>query len=147
MILRLSFAGQITKAETKQVGEKTLIEVSLCKKHKGRNGGEDTFTWIRVNVWEPADFQVPKLVKGAFIAGSGEFQLRSFEGKDGSKQVSAECRSSSFDIEVTDGTPREVVNPHFEPTQRTEPKVNVQMSKPAPYKAALNPPDAETTPF
>ena len=124
MIFRISFAGNITKAETKQVGEKTLVEVSLCKKFKGRNGGEESYTWLRVNIWEPADFQTPKLVKGAFLAGSGEFQLRSFEGKDGSKQVSAECRCSSFDIEVTDGTPREVVNPHPAPT-RAEPKANV----------------------
>lgn len=106
MIFRISFAGQITKADVKQISEKTLVEVSLCKKHKGRNGGEDTFTWLRVNVWEPADFQLPKLVKGSFIAGSGDFQLRSYE-KDGQKGTSAECRCSSFDVEVSDGLPKE----------------------------------------
>ncbi len=128
MIFRISFAGNITKAEAKQVGEKTLVEVSLCKKFKGRAGAEESYTWLRVNVWEPADFQLPKLVKGAFIAGSGEFQLRSFEGKDGSKQVSAECRASSFDIEVTDGSPR--MGESHPPVQRPEPKVNVATSRP-----------------
>jgi single-stranded DNA-binding protein len=105
VILRMQFAGQITKAEHKMAGDKPLVEVSLCKKHKGRNGGEDTFTWVRVNVWEPAEFQVPKLVKGSFIAGSGEFQNRSYVDKAGLKGVSSEVRCSSFDIEVSDGQP------------------------------------------
>lgn len=40
------------------------------------------------------------MVKGAMIAGSGEFTLRSYE-KDGAKRQSAECNSQSFDIEVS----------------------------------------------
>lgn len=105
-ILRIQFAGEIKKAESKNVGGKSMVELSLCRKHKGRNGGEDTFSWLRVSVWEPAEFQVPKLVKGAFVAGSGDFQLRSYQDKDGKDRVSAECRSTSFDIEVSDGQQR-----------------------------------------
>lgn len=101
-LLRLSFAGQIKRADTKNVGGKDLIEVSLCRKQKGRAGAEDTFAWIKVSIWEPAAFQVPKLVKGAFIAGSGEFSARSYDGKDG-KATSMEVRCSSFDVEVESG--------------------------------------------
>lgn len=103
-ILRIHFAGQIMKAEHKDAGGKPLCEVSVCKKHKGRNGAEDTYTWLRVSLWEPAEFQKPKLVKGAFIAGSGDLQLRSYTAKDGSKGSSLECRSTSFDVEVSDGS-------------------------------------------
>jgi single-stranded DNA-binding protein len=102
---RMAFAGDIKKADHKEVGGKKLVEVSLCKKNRGRPGEEDTFTWLRVAIWEPADFQLPKLVKGAFIGGTGEVMLRSFQGKEG-KQTSLEARCSSFDIEVADGAPR-----------------------------------------
>lgn len=102
-ILRINFAGNIMKAEHKRASDKPLCEVSLCKRHKGRNGAEDTFTWLRVTIWEPAEFQMPKLVKGSFIAGSGDAQLRSYVGKDDTKGTSLECRSTSFDIEVSDG--------------------------------------------
>lgn len=102
-ILRIHFAGQIKKAEHKQAGGKAICEVSVVRTHKGRNGAENSYTWLRVTIWEPADFQTPKLVKGAFIAGSGELQMRSYVGKDGAKGHSLECRSSSHDVEVGDG--------------------------------------------
>lgn len=98
-IMRIHFAGKIMKAEHKQAGNKAVCEVSLCRKHKGRNGAEDSFTWLRATIWEPAAFQAPKLVKGNFIAGSGDLQMRSFE-HNGVKKSSLECRSTSFDIEV-----------------------------------------------
>lgn len=100
-LLRVNFAGSIMKAEHKQAGSKPICEVSVCKKHKGRNGAEDTYTWLRVTLWEPATFQVDKLVKGNFIAGSGDLQLRSYVDKAGAKGHSLECRSTSFDVEVS----------------------------------------------
>ena len=105
-IMRIQFAGEIKKADHKMAGDKPLCEVSLCRKHKGRNGGEDTFTWLKVCLWQPAEFQTPKLVKGAFIAGSGDVELRSFMNKDNVKQQSLECRCTSFDVEVTEGKPQ-----------------------------------------
>ena len=96
-IMRLTFAGTITKAEPKMAGDKPIVEVSLCKKHKSK--GEDTFTWIRVTIWQPAEFQVAKLVKGNFIAGHGDVQLRSYE-HNGEKRSSLEVRCTSFDVEV-----------------------------------------------
>lgn len=104
-ILKAQFAGEIKKADHKDVGGKKLVEVSICKKNRGKQGEPDVFSWLRVAIWSPADFQIPKLVKGAFIAGSGDMQLRSYEGKDG-KATSLECSCTSFDIEVSDGLAR-----------------------------------------
>ena len=137
--LRITFAGYIAKAEHKQAGDKALVEVSIKKTHKGRNGNPDDYTWLRVNIWQPADFQVPLLVKGAFIAGSGDVQLRSYVAKDGSKGHSLECRSTSFDVEVA----------------ATIPKDGAAPSQPAPAPAPTGPKkytpppldDSESVPF
>jgi single-stranded DNA-binding protein len=107
----MQFAGEIKKAEHKMAGDKPLCEVSLCRKHKGSNGAEATFTWLRVCLWQPAEFQTGKLVKGAFIAGSGDVELRSYTAKDGTKGHSLECRCTSFDVEVTEGRPQEQTGP------------------------------------
>lgn len=100
-IFRLIFAGQIKKCEHRTAGQKPIVEVSLCRKISKKDEPE-VWNWIKVTVWEPAEYQVAKLRKGAFIAGSGEFKLRSYE-KDGVKGSSAEVSCRSFDIEVSDG--------------------------------------------
>ncbi len=125
-MMRLFVAGEIKKCESKQAGDKSILEVSVCKKFKGRNGAEDTFSWVRLTIWEPAPFLVEKAKVGAFIAATGDYQLRSFVAKDGSRGHSAVARCTSFDCEISDGTPREKAPA----AQRTEPKVNVAMSKP-----------------
>jgi single-stranded DNA-binding protein len=110
-ILKAQFAGEIKKADTKNIGGKTLVEVSICKKNRTKDSEPEAFTWLRVGIWEPAAFQLPKLVKGAFIAGCGDMTLRSYEGKDG-KASSLECRCTSFDVEVSDGSPRGPIDHH-----------------------------------
>lgn len=102
-LMRMFFSGQIKKAERRDAGGKPLVEVSICRKHKGRNGAEDSYSWARISIWEPADFQTPRLVKGSIISGSGDIQLRSYVAKDGSKASSLDVRCSSFDIEVEEG--------------------------------------------
>lgn len=103
--IHMHVSGYVMKAEHKQAGTKPIVELSFKKKHKGRNGQEDTFTWVRATVWEPADWQAPLLVKGAFVSVHGDVQLRSYVAKDGSKGASLELRAGSFDVEVHD--PRE----------------------------------------
>lgn len=98
-IFRLHFAGQIKKAEHRSAGGKQVAELSLCRKNRSRQGEPESFTWVRVTVWEPADFQVPGLVRGAFVAGSGEMTARSYAGKDG-KATAIEVACRSFDIAV-----------------------------------------------
>jgi len=107
-ILRLCFAGVIKKADHRQAGDKAIVEVSICKKNRTKQGDPEAFTWVRATIWEPADFQIPKLVKGAFIAGSGDMTARSYEGKEG-KAFSIDVRCTSFDVELSDGAPGERV--------------------------------------
>lgn len=117
-IARITFAGQIKKAEPKTAGGKQLVEVSICKKQKGRNGAEDTFLWLRISCWEPAEFQTSKLVKGAFIAGSGDLSTRAWTDKDGKNQVSLEVRCGSFDFEVETLADRTEAAPDIATVQR-----------------------------
>ena len=114
-VLRLTFAGEIKKAEHKTAGGKALVEISLCRKNYAKQGDPETFTWIKVKLWEPADFLAQKLVKGAFIAGSGELTSRSYE-KDGVKGQSLEVRCSGFDVEMPrDGVAGDVPAPQSAP--------------------------------
>lgn len=101
---RLAFSGEIKKAEHRNAGGKPLVEVSICKKNHTKQDEEPSFTWAKINLWQPAEFQTAKLVKGAFIAGTGELTLRSYVNKDGVKATAMEVRCTSFDVEVADGS-------------------------------------------
>ncbi len=102
-LFKLMFAGQIKKVDMRAAGKDQIAELSICKKEKGRgDGAEDTYTWVRVTVWNPKDFQAAKMIKDNFAAGCGDFKLRSYEHND-EKKVSAEVRCSSYDIEISDG--------------------------------------------
>lgn len=101
-VFRMTFAAPVTKVEFKTVGDKALAEVSVCKKNRAKEGQEPTFSWLRISVWQPPAWMSAKLVKGAMIAGTGEFTLRSYE-KDGQKRQSAEVNCQSFDVEVSGG--------------------------------------------
>ena len=98
-IFRISFAGEIKKADHRTAGGKALVEFSLCKKNRTKQGEQESFTWIKVTLWEPADWMAAKLVKGAFVAGSGDMSTRSYE-KDGEKKTSIEVRCTGFDVEL-----------------------------------------------
>ena len=128
-IARLTFAGQIKRAEWRTVGDKQLCEVSICKKRRTKQGEEEAFDWYRINIWSPAEFQTPKLVKGNFIAGSGEFATSSYvSNKDQQKHTTLEVKCQSFDVEI-DG------NAAAEP------------AKPAAKKAAAPVEDDQSAPF
>ena len=131
-VLRISFAGEIKKADVKSVGGKSLVELSICKKNRTKDGEPEAYTWLRIALWSPAAFQVPKLVKGSFIAGTGELTLRSYEGKDG-RASSLECSCSSFDVEVSDGSAKSgpidhhAAKPSDSAQNRSEPRVPSQV--------------------
>lgn len=122
-VFRMSFAAPITKVDFKEVGGKSLAEVSICKKNRAKEGQEPTFSWLRVSIWAPPDWMAAKLVKGAMLAGTGEFTLRSYE-KDGQKRQSAEVNSQSFDVEVSGGA--------SESAPRAEAPAAAAPKKPAP---------------
>ncbi len=107
--LRLQFSGEARKVELKTIGDKPAVQIQLCKKNYAKKGDEPTFTWITVLVWEPKEFQT--FVEGGFVAGSGEFTMRSYTDKDGNKRQSAEVRCTSFDVE----TPRHADAPAMAP--------------------------------
>lgn len=94
----LSFSGIVKKPQVKQVGDKQVLEFQVCRKNYGKSDAEATFTWVRVSVFGPQPRQIEQAYDGAFITGSGEFTLRSYE-KDGVKRQSAEVRCTSFDID------------------------------------------------
>jgi single-stranded DNA-binding protein len=102
--LCLHFSGHVKRADFKNIGGKAAVEISLCRKNYTKQGDEPTFTWVSALVWEPKEWQAPKLVKGAFVSGRGELTLRSYE-KDGQKRTSAEVRCSSFEIEIAGEDP------------------------------------------
>lgn len=104
-ILRLAFAGNIKgEVKTRLAAGKELAEVSICKKNrKIKDDDEDSFTWIRVSIWGVQDFQLQKLVTGAFIAGTGDLTMRSYIDKEGVKKSALEIRCQSFDVEISDG--------------------------------------------
>jgi single-stranded DNA-binding protein len=114
-IFRLAFAGEIKRIEFRTVGNDQLAEFSICKKNKTKDGEEDSFTWATISLWKPASFQLPKLVKGAFVAGSGEFHLRSYVDKEGLKRQSAECRCTSYDVEVAGPAESKTATEHLPP--------------------------------
>lgn len=105
-IMKCQFAGEIKKSEIKDVAGKKLAELSICKKNS-KKGEADSWLWLRISLWSPADFQIPKLVKGAFIAGSGDANVRSYVDKEGRERSSFEVSASSFDCEISDGSARQ----------------------------------------
>jgi single-stranded DNA-binding protein len=102
-LLKLTFAGKAMKVEHKMAGDKPIIEVSLCRKQKGRGNEPETFCWIRVTIWNAPEF-MKRIQKGTFISGCGDFSSRSYEGNDG-KATALEVRCSGFDVEIDGGEP------------------------------------------
>jgi len=97
---RLTFSGEIKKCREFSMGTKPAFDLQLMKKNYAPQGAEASFTWIKVLVVDPKDFQRAWLVEGGFIAGSGEMSLKSFVKKDETKGSSIEVRCSSFDIDA-----------------------------------------------
>jgi single-stranded DNA-binding protein len=132
---RLMFAGEIKTVETKNFNGIQFAELSLCKKNYAKQGTDPTFTWVRVGIREPADFLVAKLVKGAFIAGSGEMSARTYQDKDGKDKTSIDIRCTGFDVEM----PRSEAAADFEGEQQI-PQRSPARPRPAPATADQDPP-------
>jgi hypothetical protein len=97
---RLSFSGEIKKSREFMMGAKPAVEIQLMKKNYTAQGAEPTWTWIRVLVVDPKDFQKDWFAEGKFVAGSGEMSLKSYINKELVKQQTVEIRCSSFDIDA-----------------------------------------------
>ena len=132
---RLSFSGEIKTVETKNFNGTQFAELSLCKKNYAKQGVDPTFTWVRVSIREPADFLVAKLVKGAFIAGSGEMSARTYQDKDGKGKTSIDIRCTGFDVDMPRGDA--VADPSCDPQDQQREQ---SMPRPAPAAADDEPP-------
>lgn len=133
-LFKLTFAGAIKKAECRQVQDKTVLDLSVCRKNYAKQGEEATFTWVRVQVWGAPDWMAAKAIKGAFVAGCGEFTLRIYTDKQGKSGMSADVRCNSFDVEIGTDEPAEAL-PQKAPAKAP--------SKPAPATAV----DEDEPPF
>lgn len=101
-IIRIAFAGHIKKSERKVLAGKPMVEFSLCRKNKTKENEPDAYTWIRVALWEPPEWMAAKIVKGAYISGSGDAVLRSYTDNAGAKATSLDVRCGSFDVDMPD---------------------------------------------
>jgi hypothetical protein len=100
-MLRLSFGEFVRKCEHKTIGNDPAIAIQCCRKNYTKDGAEPTFTWINITIFKAPPWMSEKARAGAFIYGSGEFTLRSYE-KDGQKRQSADIRCSSFEVDFVD---------------------------------------------
>lgn len=121
-VFRMTFAAEAKKVEFKKVGTDEVVEVSICRKQKGRNGAEDTFCWLRISIWKPPEWLSQRLAVGVFIAGSGEFTSRSYESNTGEKKTSMEVRCTGFDIEVGGASDRTAQAPAAASAPATAPR-------------------------
>jgi len=128
-MMKMLFSGDIKKSETKSINGKTMIELSVCKKNKTKEGEEASFTWLRCQCWDCPEWLAPRLIKGVFVSGCGDFTLRSYVGKDGQKAISADVRCGGFDISVADDRAKQPDAKPYEPTKRSPPVVHDHMSK------------------
>lgn len=97
---KLQFSGEIKKSREFNMGAKPAFELQLMKKNYTPQGAEPSWTWIKVMVVDPKDFQEDWFTEGKFIAGSGELSLKSYINKELVKQQSIEIRCSSYDIDA-----------------------------------------------
>ena len=98
-MFKMIFSGNIKRIDVKDAGGKAIVEMSMCRKNYCKEGAEQTFTWLNITVWNAPDW-ICNVPTGTFIAGCGEFTLRSYEAKDGTKKTVADVRCNSFDIQV-----------------------------------------------
>lgn len=100
-MLRLQFGEFVRKCEHKTIGNDPAIAIQCCRKNYTKDGAEPTFTWINITIFKAPPWMAKKARVGAFIAGSGEFTLRTYD-KDGQKKQSADVRCNSFDVDFVD---------------------------------------------
>ena len=124
---RMQFSGDVRKPAVKDIGGKKAIEFQLMSKNYAPAGQEASFTWLRITIFGAQEWQVAQCAEGKFVAGSGEFTLRSYE-KDGQKRQSAEVRCQSFDLDapfIESATAPQSAGPqHTKPRIPTSPAIS-----------------------
>jgi single-stranded DNA-binding protein len=103
MSLTITYAGKIQKAEFRQVGEKSVCQVSVCEKKYNKDKNADPeYDWIEASIWDAPEFLAAKLKKGNFITFSGTFATRKYTDKAGVEKKNMECRCDTRNVTVVD---------------------------------------------
>jgi single-stranded DNA-binding protein len=137
--LRLQFSGECRNPQIKTIGNDQAVEFQVMRKNYAKQGEEATFTWVRVTVFKPQPWQIEQCQEGKFVAGSGEFTLRSYLDKDGQKRQSADVRCQSFDIDgPRTNAPAGPIEHHA--AKPYDSQANRAADKPAPVSAGDEPP-------
>jgi single-stranded DNA-binding protein len=98
--MRMIFSGEVRKPVVREYDGKNILSFQLMKKNYNKDkSAEAAYTWLNVTVFDAKPFQVRQFAEKAFVAGSGEFTLRSYADKDGSKRQSADVRCNSMDVD------------------------------------------------
>ena len=99
-VFRMSFSGEVRKPTVKEYDGKKILSVQLMKKNYNKDkSAEASYTWLSVTIFDAKSFQIAQFVDKAFVSGSGEFTMRSYVDKDGSKRQSADVRCNSMDVD------------------------------------------------
>jgi single-strand DNA-binding protein len=78
-------------------------------------GEKKTTAWVNCSWWSARGAKVaPYLTKGQLVAVTGEFQLREYDAKDGTKKSAPECRVS--EVSLLGGKPDAQAAPKATPT-------------------------------
>lgn len=101
-MIKVMFSGYIKTVGHRESEKGGVLSLSLCQKNRGsdKDGAEASFTWLNITVFKPSQFLLDKAVKGSYITGVGDFKLRTFDAKDGTKKTSADVICSSFDLDL-----------------------------------------------
>lgn len=98
--MRISFSGEVRKPVVREYDGKKILSFQVMKKNYNKDkSAEASYTWLNVTVFDAKPFQIAQFAEKSFVAGSGEFTLRSYVDKDGSKRQSADVRCNSMDVD------------------------------------------------
>ena len=84
-------------AETKQVGDTTVVEFSLAETTK--RGSTEHTSWFRVSVWgRYGDALKDSLRKGVKCSVAGELLAREYTDRDGNKRTSLDISANEVNV-------------------------------------------------
>jgi single-strand DNA-binding protein len=107
------YAGR--DAESRDTKAGPVVSFPLAYTKKGKNGGEDQTTWVRVVAFKGyTGDRAAQVRKGDNVFATGELSVRPYKGKDGAERVDVSITAYSLEILVKPP-------PRQEATKRDEP--------------------------
>lgn len=104
----IEFSGQVRKPEVRDMGDKKILSFQLMKKNYAKDkNAEPTWTHVNFTLFDAKPFQIDQFKQDVFVAGGGEFSMRSWVDKDGNKRQSADVRIDNFGLDSAYVPPNE----------------------------------------